>query len=436
LPRRQVALGLIGALFLLGAGAAPGVAQAPAQRSAPPPLTASEPQDFSEHDALFAFHRLARTEPDFTALAAQAVADRAPARAHARDPEAERRWLVAVTARRLRAEFEAFDLDRPFRAELGADILGDDRERGGIPIDLGARPSLVLRHPGDPDHPFELRFRNAHAVTVIPVPGAEAAEGLLRGAGLTPRIGWSDPGSVTVTFMLAGLLPRIAEVNEIPFAAEILTARVTTMSGRVLHVFDRVGSPAAAAASRIARPALSDARIGGLRLGIPLEQAWAIVARTLPERLGDAAFDVLPDHARRFGVRPNCSAGLVADINAFGIALAPQDSYGMCLSITAAGPDDPLAGRVAGITSLRFLPGATEQEARADLQERFGPPLEEVLRGQLVWVGLDPAPGATDALLEVRAEFTRVAEGGASREPGLLLAVEIRRFVPRTDPGS
>jgi hypothetical protein len=169
---------------------------------------------------------------------------------------------------------------------------------------------------------------------------------------------------------------------------------------------------------------------------MPLEEVQATAARDLPERSDGAFFDVLPERARRFNVRPDCSAGVVADIRAFGIPLAPEDSYGACLAIVPGAADDALAGRVAEITRLRFLPGATAVEVQADLQERFGPPLEELGRGRLAWVGRDPVAGAPHDLLELRAEYVRVLEGGPRREAGLLLALTLRRHVPGGDDGS
>jgi len=385
---------------------------------------------------LFAFHRMMGTEPDFQLLAEQAVAARPPPRHRVRDEAAERRYLLAITTRRLRANFAAFDLGRPVTVEVGVDILGHDADLGGIPLELGPSPALLIRDPTDRTQQFELRLRNADGLGVIPVADAEAAAALLRSGGLAPYRDRAGYGTLTLTLAFAGVLPRVAEVEAWPLSAEILSATVEGPSGETLHAFDRVGTVAAAASARAATPALRTTAIGGLRIGMPVDQAEEIATRELPERFDGAFYDMLPELVHRFGVRPDCSAGVVADIRAFDIPLAAEDSYGACLAFGAGGPDGALAGRVTEITRLTFQPGATEAEARADLQERFGPPLEELRSGQLVWVGRDPAAGEAEGLLELRADYVRVAQGGPRREEGMLLATTLRRHAPAADDGS
>jgi len=53
--------------------------------------------------------------------------------------------------------------------------------------------------------------------------------------------------------------------------------------------------------------------------------------------------------------------------------------------------------------------------------------LEELADGQLVWIGQDPADGSSNELLELRATFINVAQGGPQREPGVLSALTLRR---------
>ena len=413
-------LGVLAAAAMLGAaGAAAGTAG---------------PVALSERDVLFAVHRMAETEPDFRAIAELDLAA-APPRSHpVRDPVAEARYLLAITMRRLRAEFEAFDLDRRFVVEFGADILGHDRDMNGIPIAIGSRPVFSMRNPAG-GRAFELRFRNAAAIRAIPTPDPDAAAALLRGAGLASIGGWAGPGLVRLTVAFAGVLPRVAGVEAVPVLLEILSATVETSAGAVLHAFERTGSARAAAARRAAPPVLHSADLDGVRIGMALPEAAAIASRAFPERFGGAFFASLPDHVRRWGIRPDCSAGVVADIRAFGIPLAPEDSYAACLAISPGGPEG-LAGRVAEVTRLRFLPGASAAEVRVDLQERLGPPLEELSEGQFVWVGRDPSASLPEGLLELRAEQVRVSEGGPRREEGQLLALTLRRFEPDEDNGS
>jgi hypothetical protein len=402
--------------------------------AAPVAARASEPAELAERDLLFAVHRMAGTEPDFGALAELEVAAQ-PAPAGVRDEAADRRYRVVLAARRLRAEFAAFDPDRAFTVTLGADILGHDRERGGIPLEAGLDHGLKLRDPVNRERGFELRFRNAEAVEVIPVGGTEAGA-RLRAAGLASFGDRAGAGSLALTIAFAGLPPRIPEMRDIPVSVEILSARVQAASGATLHGFEGVGSLAAARAARSAPPVLGAAEVGGLRIGMSAAEAWHAAIRSHPEPFGGAFHAGLPEHARRFGLRPDCSAGLVADIRAFGIPLAPQHAYAACLVVLLGEGEDALAGRVVELTGLRFLPDVTPEELRFDLQDRFGPPLAELAEGPLVWVGRDPAAGGTEGLLELRAAFVRVAAGGPGGEPGSLLALTLRRHRPAEDAGS
>lgn len=75
--------------------------------------------------------------------------------------------------RRLRSEFEAFDLDRPYTLQFGARIFDYDRERGGIPLDVGAFRSAFAKDPTGQSAGFLLRLRNAEAIGVVPVADAD-----------------------------------------------------------------------------------------------------------------------------------------------------------------------------------------------------------------------------------------------------------------------
>ena len=396
-----------------------------AGRAAP---SLQEPSELTEQDMLFAHHRMSGTEPDFRALAEAIVAARPPSASPVRNEAAERRYLVTLTTRRLRATFESFSLDQPRTIKAEVDILGYDRARGGIPLRFGALSGLLLRDPSDRERSFSLRFRNTRDIGVIPTGDADEAADLLQNADLASLGDWAGSGTLTVTFVFAEALPQAKEIEAAPLSAEILSARVETASGELLHVFDPVGSRQAAAAARLAGPpTLRVASLSGLRIGMPLLEARAEALRSHPEPLGQAFFDSLPDAIQRGLGHPDCSAGVVADMRAFNVPLTPGNFYRACVAPTAAGPEDPLAGLVVEVAEVRFLPGAKLEEIRSDLEARFGPPLEELADGQLVWIGQDPADGSSNELLELRATFINVAQGGPQREPGVLSALTLRR---------
>ena len=169
---------------------------------------------------------------------------------------------------------------------------------------------------------------------------------------------------------------------------------------------------------------------------MPAGEARRVALAAYPEPLGFAFYDGLPEAARQGARQAECSEGLVADIRAFALPLRPEDSYAGCLAAFAGLPGDNLAGHVAELTEIRFLPGALPDELRTQLEERFGPPLEVLPGDRLVWIGADPEEGGWDGLLELRATFVRVAEGGPRREPGMLLALTLRRHMPPGGEGS
>jgi hypothetical protein len=425
---------LLAPLLMALAGAPDGAAQ-----DSPAPAAVVEveaPAEITGRDALLAWHRMAGTEPDFAALAELDLASRKPPPGQAWD-EGEWRWLRVLAGRRMKAEFSEFDLDRAFTVTLGADILGYDRERGGIPLGLDGMHGVPLRDPTAPGRVFSLRFRNADALGVIRVPDGHAAASMLQGARLASLGDWAGHGAVTLTFVFAGVLPQAPEADEVPLSVEILSARVETVAGEVLHVFRRVGTHEAAAAARQAGPPpLRSAALAGVRIGMTGGEARRVALAAYPEPLGFAFYDGLPEDARNGPRRPDCSGGLVADILAFGLPVPPEDSYLGCLAVFTALPGDPLAGRVAEIAEIRFLPGGLTEELRTQVEERYGPPLEELGDDRLIWIGADPEEGGWDWLLELRATFVRVAEGGPRREPGALLALTLRRHLPPSGDGS
>ena len=393
----------------------------------------AQPAELTEQDVLFAHHRMAGGELDFDSLAEATLPPSRPSPYPARNKAAERRYRLAQAARRLRAEFESFDLNRPLTLTIGAEILGYDRKRGGIPLDLGALRFFV-KDPTGQSGGFMLRFRNADAIAVIPAANADAAAELLQGAGLASFGDHAGYGTVMLTFVFARALPQAPEVAEAPLSTEILSARVKSAAGVMLHHFDRVGSVAAAVAAREAGPpVLRKADIFGLRIGMTRDEARAAVSRDHLEQLGPAFYDRPPKTSRRRGRgAPECSSGLITEIRAFGVPLAPENSYAACIAPALAGPGDAMAGHLAEVTGIRFLPGAEPERVRRQLEERFGPPLEEV-EERLIWIGRDPAGGAWDGLVELRAEFVQVAQGGPEREPGVLLALSLRRHLPMQD---
>ncbi|HVG82445.1 MAG TPA: hypothetical protein VNB28_09200, partial [Methylomirabilota bacterium] len=121
---------ILAALLVSIAAVVPG---APAQEPSGAIVEVLPPPEITGRDAMLAWHRMGGTEPDFGALTELELAERPP---DERLDEAGRRWVRVLAGRRVRAEFAEFDLDRAYTVTLGADILGYDRELGGIPIEV------------------------------------------------------------------------------------------------------------------------------------------------------------------------------------------------------------------------------------------------------------------------------------------------------------
>ncbi len=406
---------------------------APMQDAAAQPAAASRPgqaaeaAELTEQDLLFVHHRLLGTEPDFRALAELAVDSRPPPARPPRDPERERRYLITLAERKLKAEFGAFDMGRVFSLRVGAEILGHDAARGGVPLRAGALRGLSMRNAADRSLGFTLRFRNAAAVSLIPATDAEAAAAMLQRARLASLGDWAGRGALTIRFVFAASLPLLPELGDATVLAEIVSAEVTAESGVALHRFAPAGArQAAAAARRAGAPELAVAALSGLRVGMPLPAAQATAIRGYPQARSTGFYEGLEEGSR--GVRdPACSSGLVADLRAFGLPLAPEDMFGACIAFQPEDPAGSLAGHVAEVEELRFLPGMAPDALRRELEAQLGPPVAELPTGQLLWLGRDAEAGARSELLELRADFASLAEGGPRREPGTLLALTLRR---------
>ncbi|MCR0984568.1 hypothetical protein [Roseomonas populi] len=424
LIRLAAALLIPAALALMAEASARGTA--PARAEAP-----AEARTPSEQDILFAYHRMRGTEPDFRALAEMEVANRPPAPQRARDPERERRYLLVLAERRLRANFAAFDLDRPFRIRVAADVLGYDEERGGIPLRSGVFRGLSMRDATDGERGFTLRFRNPETIRAVPAADSRAAGTLLQDAGLASLGNWSGPGILVIDFVFAGAMPALPELKDTPVLAEIVSARIETREGRTLHSFASVGSRASAAALRRAGfPPLQGADLAGLRVGMGAEEAKRLALRDHPQALVSGFFNGAPE-SRRDAAAPRCSRALVADIRAFSLPLSPEDSYAACLAFASgdAGSD------VSEVTWLHFLPGTSPATLREELERDHGIP-EELTNGELLWLGRDPGRTGAPELLELRADMAELQEGGPERGPGTLLALTLRRVpVPAGDEG-
>lgn len=434
--RRHPAILAIGAVLLATLGqAAPGDPPRQATQPAAPDPSRSgapvEPRDFAEADALIAYHRLIGGEPDFRALAEAILLDRGPSSPYSSGTGgAEGRFALDRARRRLRSEFEAFDLDRPYTLQFAARILDYDRGRGGIPLNVGAFRSAFAKDPTGQSGGFLIRFRNAEAIGVVPAADVGEARALLRTAGLDPDSGRPSYGLVEVTFALAGVLPKAVEVRENSLAAEVLAARVVSATGQLLHDFHRVSSVAAATARRRAGPpVLKAAEVHGLRIGMTLDEAQAAALRGHGTQHGSAFYAGLPGGTQGGSGFPECSSGVAATVRSSGVPLSPEPSYAACVAFWTVGPGDRMAGRLTAATGVRFLPGADPEEVRRGLERSFGPPIEEI-GGRLIWIGLDPAAGARDGMVEIRAEFARVAQGGPKRTPGVVLAVSLERHMP------
>ncbi|MBP0495845.1 hypothetical protein [Roseomonas indoligenes] len=407
------------------------VKDAPARGTTSPARAevAVEPRAPSEQDILFAYHRMRGTEPDFGALAVTEVDSRPPPPQRARDPERERRYLLVLAERRLRANFAAFDLDRSFRIHAAADVLGYDAERGGIPLRTGVFRGISMRDATDGERGFTLRFRNPDAIRAIPAADSHAAGALLQNAGLASLGNWAGPGVLVIDFVFAGTVPALPELKDTPVLAEITSARVETREGRPLHSFASVGSRSSAAAMRRAGfPPLLGAELTGIRIGMPPEEARRLALQGHPQALASGFFSEARQGAAD---APRCSRGLVADIRAFNLPLAPKDSYAACIAFTAGDGD----GGLSEVTWLRFLPGTTPALLREDLEREHGMP-EEPMNGGILWLGRDPERKGLPELLELRADMAELQEGGPEREPGTLLALTLRRLpLPAEDGG-
>ncbi|WP_338928461.1 hypothetical protein WDZ11_15880 [Roseomonas mucosa] len=395
------------------------------------------PLPLAARDVLFAHARQAGESPDFDALAEALMP---PPELASPVPSARRQRHDAAFAelrRKLRAEYESFDPDRPYLLRIRTAIGPYDPRQGGLPVALNG--TFWVRDPTWRSPGFGLRFDNALAVGTLPVANEAAAEKLLESVGLDPRTedGWR--GILEVSLVLGGALPQPAGMKSVPIAAHLLTARLVREDGTPIHDFGRLPGPLPSA--RPGGPVLRSALLEGLRLGMPLEEARAALRRRGFRTVGGAFF---ADGAVASAAgRPGCHMGLVADRRAFGEALNLKADFTACIALHRAPDPGPEAGedagmgaeaqagtrepRLGGITALRFLPGESGTALRRALERRFGPSLADA-EGEVLWIGRDPEAPHDAPMVELRAEFVPLAEGGPRHGPGLLLGLELEPY--------
>lgn len=400
------------------------------------------PLPLAARDVLFAHARQTGESPDFDALAEALMP---PPELASPVPSARRQRHDAAFAelrRKLRAEYEGFDPARPYLLRIRTAIGRYDPGQGGLPVALNG--TFWVRDPTWQSQGFGLRFDNALAVATLPVASEAAAETLLDSAGLDPRTqdGWR--GILEVSLVLGGALPQPAGMRSVPIAAHLLTARLVGEDGTLIHDFGRLPGSlhAPLPSARPGEPVLRSALLEGLRLGMPLEEARDALLRRGFRTVGGAFF---ADGAVASAAgRPGCHMGLVADRRAFGEVLHLKADFTACIALHRApetGPEDgseagedmaAQAGgarepRLGGITALRFLPGESRAALRRSLESRFGPSVSDA-QGEFVWIGRDPAAPRDAPMVELRAEFVPLAEGGPQRVPGLLLGLELEPY--------
>jgi hypothetical protein len=434
MPRNPLILAALLALLF------PGL---PARAESPEPAAESglrmqtairAPLPLAARDVLFAHARQTGESPDFDALAEALMP---PPELASPVPSARRQRHDAAFAelrRKLRAEYEGFDPDRPYLLRIRTAIGPYDPAQGGFPVALNG--TFWVRDPTWRSPGFGLRFDNALAVATLPVADAAAAERLLDSAGLDPRTedGWR--GILEVSLVLGGALPQPAGMRSLPIAAHLLTARLVREDGTLIHDFGHLPGPLPAAPP--GGPVLRSALLEGLRLGMPLEEARAALLRRGFRTVGGAFF--AEGAVASAAGRPGCHMGLVADRRAFGEALSLKADFTACIALhraPEAGPEDgaadaaaeagPREPRLGGITALRFLPGESQAALRRSLESRFGPSVSDA-RGEVLWIGRDPAAPRDAPMVELRAEFVPLAEGGPERIPGLLLGLELEPY--------
>lgn len=397
------------------------------------------PLPLAARDVLFAHARQTGESPDFDALAEALMP---PPELASPVPSARRQRHGAAFAelrRTLRAEYEGFDPARPYLLRIRTAIGRYDPVQGGLPVALNG--TFWVRDPTWRSQGFGLRFDNALAVATLPVASEAAAEMLLDSAGLDPRTedGWR--GILEVSLVLGGALPQPAGMRSVPIAAHLLTARLVAEDGTLIHDFGRLPGPLPSARPG-GEPVLRSALLEGLRLGMPMEEARAALLRRGFRTVGGAFFADGP--VASAAGRPGCHMGLVADRRAFGEALQLKADFTACIALHRAPEAGPEAGseagedmaaqaggarepRLGGITALRFLPGESQAALRRSLESRFGPSVSDA-QGEVVWIGRDPAAARDAPMVELRAEFVPLAEGGPQRVPGLLLGLELEPY--------
>ena len=417
--------------------------QAPARQNAQQQPAQPQPpraRDLDDLSALFLYHRLNGTAPDYRALVTNSSQSYARASAFDRDTVMERE------IQRFEREFTAFNHEGMFQVRLNVNIQQFDRAEGGFPIDFFQAEDrfIVAGDPSRQTEGFGVKFRNRAAARVIPTADTNAAR------ALSERHQWAQQGTMAgqgvleITFRAAELGEQVRTWNgrRHLIQADITRLRVIEAFGnrRLIHDFGTLQAqePPAPAARPQAAPtaptapeppalpaALRAADIQGIRLGQTMAAARVAARQEHPDHLRQSSGVGREDILVR-GSQGGSLACSLQDMTSNTTSMAPgargegpaHANYDSCIALVP-GPGDV----VAEVRSGQFLRGMNPQDIAGALERKYGQRTSGVaIDGTATWVGVDPASTSAQRV-EVQASIRQATKGA---EQGFLLIVSLR----------
>ncbi len=347
-------------------------------------------------DAAFAFARMNGTTPDFRPYAEHSSV-------YTNATTFDRPAALDREIARLEGLFGTFDLDRVYQMRIGVPIQQYDADKGGYPVGFGDTSRIGLTDPVT-YHALSLMFRNATDVATIPVPDATAARNLAQRNAFDTHSAQASQGVLQMSYRLVDAPPSLQGQDVL--RADVLSARVLSQAGQVVHDFGSLAA-SAVAVSRNAdgtseQPVLKSADLQGFHVGMTAAEADALGTRGWKAVRGGAGSDealyfnglqaASPDYATCADV----TFGF-PDQQSYFTGAVGAPTYTDCVAVKFApgsrGSGDAAARRVVGVVTQQRLPGTATESLATAVKVKYGTPLYTRNNGNgvnLAWVGRDP----------------------------------------------
>lgn len=399
----------------------PGGAPAQPRQEQPQQNTYQRPQ-LDALTLIFAVHRMNGAVPDFRPYAEHSRTYQ-NATAFVREQILERELV------RLRQEYDKFDLGRIYTARVNVPLGQYDMSRKGYPVEFSESSYLPYSDPVTYDQ-YGVAFGNRDNIAFIPMAPADA-ERFASNFNLQTRFQQAGRAVLQLDFRLNNTPANIGSGPTMVHAT-IVSARLMTQTGRVMHDFGNFQSQIQAA---VPGPAvLKAADVQGFRVGMSAADADQLGVKGWETRLGTPAvgavlfFNGLKASKNGYAVCASVFNGS-QDSDERGEGKGPP-SFRDCAAYTLVRDGRAYGSTVETVVTQQALDGVDQQTLRRALDEKYGRTIHIRNEGDnRVWIGRDPIRSDDpDVQIEASIQTPR------GRSSSTLLTVTVKPYHDARSP--